>query len=272
MCFPLLRLYTVMNLKKPFIFLKSLPEKLNKFYNRNSNLKLVVNNKSKTAKIFNPVTNFDVKFEKLIRSLIARNFPSDSIIGEEFKRKNLSKNYLWSVDPIDGTKAFVVGVPTWSNLIGLVYKNKSIIGLANFPELNRFYLNDEKKSYLFKKKKKISIKSSKRDNLKKIKVIINLHDKNDYKKNYLSKKLNQSVNVLKIDALSYCLLAEGKVEAVIESNLKSYDIVPLIAIIKNSGGYITDWNNNSAVKGGNILATANKKLHQKLLKIVKKIA
>jgi len=273
MCFPLLRLYTVMNLKKPFIFLKSLPEKLNKFYNKNYNLKLVINNKSKTTKIFNPVTNFDVKFEELIRSLIARNFPNDSIIGEEFKRKNLSKNYLWSIDPIDGTKAFVVGVPTWSNLIGLVYKNKSIIGLANFPELNRYYLNDEKNSYLFKKNKKIFIKSSKRNNLKKIKVIINLHGKNNHKKqNYLSKKLNQSVNVLKIDALSYCLLAEGKVEAVIESNLKPYDIVPLIAIIKNSGGHITDWNNKSAVKGGNILATANKNLHQKLLKIVKKIA
>lgn len=105
------------------------------------------------------------------------------------------------------------------------------------------------------------------------KVVINLHGKKDNKKrNHLSKKLNQSVNVLKIDALSYCLLAEGKIEAVIETNLKPYDIVPLIPIVKNSGGHITDWNNNSAEKGGNILAASNKKLHQKLLKIVKKIA
>ena len=73
------------------------------------------------------------------------------------------------------------------------------------------------------------------------------------------------------DALSYCLLAEGKIDVVIESNLKSYDIVPLIPIIKNSGGCISTWKNNSAEEGGNILATSNKKLHKKILKIINPI-
>ena len=71
------------------------------------------------------------------------------------------------------------------------------------------------------------------------------------------------------DALNFCLLAEGKVEAVIETNLKPFDIVPLIPIIEKAGGLVTTWNNRSAIQGGDILATSNKILHNKILKILK---
>ena len=71
------------------------------------------------------------------------------------------------------------------------------------------------------------------------------------------------------DALNFCLLAEGKVEAVIETGLKPFDIVPLIPIVEKAGGIVTTWNNRSAIQGGNILATSNKKLHNKILKILK---
>ena len=87
--------------------------------------------------------------------MISKSFPDDGIIGEEFKNKISFSNYKWTIDPIDGTKAFVIGVPTWSNLIGLTFKDKSIIGLANFPGLNRYYLNDKKNlTYLKITKKK----------------------------------------------------------------------------------------------------------------------
>jgi fructose-1,6-bisphosphatase/inositol monophosphatase family enzyme len=71
------------------------------------------------------------------------------------------------------------------------------------------------------------------------------------------------------DALNFCLLAEGKVEAVIETNLKPFDIVPLIPIIEKAGGLVSTWQNKSATKGGNILASSNKKLHYKILDILK---
>ena len=128
--------------KKPFYFLKSLPYTINKFYKKNSKVGLVIKNKSKGRKSFNPVTNLDKSFERLIRSMISKSFPKDSIIGEEFKNKILFNEYKWSIDPIDGTKAFIKGLPTWSNLIGLMFKEKSFIGLANFPELYKYYIND----------------------------------------------------------------------------------------------------------------------------------
>jgi histidinol phosphatase-like enzyme (inositol monophosphatase family) len=261
-----------MNYSKSLKLLKNLPNKLNSFYNKNSKFSLKVNNKSKNKKKFDPVTNLDKAYEKFIRNIIVKQFPKDAILGEEFLEKHSNNDYKWFIDPIDGTKAFMVGAPTWSNLIGLTHKDQSVLGLANFPALNKFYINDQKKSYLINNKKTI-LKTSKESDLKKCKVIGHLQEMLFHKKN--SKKLKKVLSSVSyfglatFDALNFCLLAEGKVEAVIETNLKPFDIVPLIPIVEKAGGIVTTWNNRSAIQGGNILATSNKKLHSKILKILK---
>ncbi len=259
-----------MNYKKSFNFLKNLPSKLNTFYKKKSRASVKVNNKSKSKKDFDPVTNFDKAFEKYIRSLINKKFPKDAIIGEEFKDKHSTNNLKWSIDPIDGTRAFVIGAPTWSNLISLSYQDKSLLGLANFPELKKYYINDKNKSYVFKNNKKIILKSSNNNNLKTIKIIGNFHGTLSYERQRkVIKKFGWSFRLAGFDALNYCLLAEGNVDAVIEANLKPYDILPLIPIMKNSGAIVTNWNNKPAENGGNILATSNEKLHNKILKLLK---
>ena len=261
-----------MSYNKSLKLLKNLPDKLNKFYNKNSKFSLKIDNKSKNRKEYDPVTNLDRAFEKFIRNIIVKQFPEDAILGEEFSEKYSDNNYKWIIDPIDGTRAFMVGAPTWSNLIGLTHKNLSILGLANFPVLNKFYINDQKKSYLVNDKKTI-LKTSKETNLIKCKIIGHLHEMLFQKKyNKKIKKIISSVSYFgaaTFDALNFCLLAEGKVEAVIETDLKPFDIVPLIPIIEKAGGIVTTWNNKSAIQGGNILATSNKKLHNKILKILK---
>ena len=262
-----------MNLKQQNNFLKNLPQKLNQFYSKHSKSGFKVSNKSKTKKDFDPVTNIDRGFEKYIRSLIHKSFPKDSIIGEEFEDKYASNDYQWCIDPIDGTRAFVIGAPTWSNLIGFSVKERSTIGLANFPELNKYYLSDDKKSYVIKNFKKITLKSSKNNNLKTIKIMGNFHGTLSYEKQKkIIKKFGWSFRLAGFDALNYCLVAEGRVDAVIEANLKPYDILPLIPILKNSGAIVTNWKNEPAEKGGNILATGNQKLHNKILKLLKPFA
>ena len=89
--------------------------------------------------------------------------------------------------------------------------------------------------------------------------------------NNLIKKLEKSLILLKYDALSYCSLAEGKIDVVIETNLKPYDVIPLIPIIKNAGGCISGWRAEPAEKGGNIVASSNRKLHKKILRLIKSI-
>jgi histidinol phosphatase-like enzyme (inositol monophosphatase family) len=261
-----------MNYNKPFNLLKSLPKKLNYFYKKNKKYDLKIENKSKNKRNYDPVTSLDKAFEKFIRNIIVKQFPKDAILGEEFLEKHSYNDYKWYIDPIDGTRAFMVGAPTWSNLIGLTYKNQSILGLANFPALNKFYINDQKKSYLIDNKKNILI-TSKESNLRKCKVIGHLHEW-IFSKKYNNKieKVMSSVSYFgaaTFDALNFCLLAEGKIEAVIETNLKSFDIVPLIPIIEKAGGMVSTWNNESATKGGNILASSSKKIHYEILKILK---
>ena len=262
-----------MNYKKPYEFLRSLSSSLNNYYKKKSKKNLIISNKSKNKKNYDPVTNFDKNFEKLIRAKIQKKFPNDSIIGEEFNDKKTSSQFMWSIDPIDGTRAFVIGAPTWSNLVSLSYQDKSKIGLANFPELMKFYLNDKKYSYVFRNGKRRIIKSSNNTNLKTVKIIGNFHGTLSYEKQKkVIKKFGWSFRLAGFDALNYCLLAEGKVDAVIEANLKPYDILPLIPIIKNSKAIVTNWKNEPAENGGNILATSNKKLHKKILRLLKPFA
>ena len=260
-----------MDHNKAIKFLHTLSSKLNKFYRFNSKKKLVISNKSKKKKIFNPVTNFDKNFEKMIRANIIKSFPYDGIIGEEFKEKKGKSDNRWIIDPIDGTKAFIAGLPTWSNLVGLMYKKKSLLGMANFPQLKKTYFSYNNISYVVEKKRKKKIKKKNSTNLKKSKIFCNFHKQNKNLKYFKRlEKLYKNINRITLDAFSYCLLAEGKIDAVIESDLKIYDVAAIIPIVKNAGGLITTWNNKNAEKGGNILATSNKKLHYKLLKILRR--
>ena len=97
--------------------------------------KINKNYKSKKDFQTDPVTKFDILSENIIRKKIQKYFPDHNIVGEEQKDKITNSEYTWFIDPIDGTKSMIMGLPTWSNLIGLYKKNKCIISFANFPQL-----------------------------------------------------------------------------------------------------------------------------------------
>ena len=157
---------------KAINFLFKLPTKLNKFYKTNSKKKLIIKNKSYKKNILNPVTNFDKGFEKVIRKNISKFFSKDGIIGEEFKEKKTKNKNRWVIDPIDGTKAFISDLPTWSNLIGYLKGNKAEIGMANFPKLKKFYISDGRCSYLIENNKKLKIKTNNKNNLTKVNILL----------------------------------------------------------------------------------------------------
>ena len=112
-------------------FVDSLARKLTKFYYSKLNRTFKVSNKLR-GKGFDPVTTSDKAFEKFIRKEIAKKFPNHQVIGEEFGKKKTKSDFTWVIDPIDGTRSYVIGNPTWSNLISLNYKGNPVIGLANY--------------------------------------------------------------------------------------------------------------------------------------------
>ena len=151
-------------------FLNSLAKDLTKFYFKKLNKPFKTINKSR-GKGYDPVTTSDKAFEKFIRFKISKKFPRHKIIGEEFGRKKGKSDYSWIIDPIDGTRSYVIGNPTWSNLISLNYKGYPVMGLANFPMLSKYYLNyNDKISYVVENGKKRRIKVNSKTSFNQAKV------------------------------------------------------------------------------------------------------
>ena len=250
-------------------FLNNLAKDLNKFYYSKLNKTFKVSNKLK-GKGYDPVTTSDKAFEKFIRSKINKRFPGHQVIGEEFGYKKSSSDFTWVIDPIDGTRSFVIGNPTWSNLISLNFKGEPVLGLANFPVLKKYYINfSNKNAYIFNKGKKKRISVNKKVSFSNIKVSAAFHG---WLSLHKQKKIPQILKLMQFpcsDALSYAHLAEGRVDAVIQCSNKIWDIHPVMPIIEAAGGVISTWDNKNAVRAGNILVSANQSIHNKLLKLLR---
>jgi len=158
------------NYRLYYNFLNSLAKDLTRYYYKKLNKPFKVDNKLK-GKGYDPVTTADRAFEKFIRSKIQKKFPTHEIIGEEFGHKKTKSDFSWIIDPIDGTRSFVIGNPTWSNLVALNYKGNPIVGLANFPKLNKYYFNtSNKNAYVVDNGKKKKLSVNKKATFKNVKV------------------------------------------------------------------------------------------------------
>ena len=252
-------------------FIENLAKKLTKFYYSNLDKPFKVSNKLR-GKGYDPVTSADKAFERFIRSEIKKKFPDHQVVGEEFGHKKSKSDFKWVLDPIDGTRSFVIGNPSWSNLVSLNYKDEPILGLANFPILKKYYFNtSDKNAYIFENGRKRKIKVNDNSPFTKLKVSGAFHGGISLK---LQKKIPKVLKLMQFpctDALSYSHLAEGKIDVVFQAVNKIWDINPLIPIILAAGGLVTTWKNENASKGGNILVTTNKKTHNKFLKLLKPI-
>lgn len=227
--------------------------------------------KSKGEIASNTVTDVDLKIETLIRKMIKAKYKDHSIVGEEFKNINTKSNYTWVIDPIDGTSALAVGKPTFCVLIALLEKNKPIIGIVDQPILKERWVGMVGSKTTFNNK---IIKTSKKtNNLSIAATTPYMFNPQEFV------KFNQVVKTLATvknwggDAYNFGLLASGLVDIVVESDLKIYDVAALVPIINGAGGFITTWNgNNIALNSfdGTILATGNKIVYDKVLKILNK--
>jgi len=261
------------NKLKYYKFLNSLPKKLNKLYFSKLNGKFKLNNKSKKSGGFDPVTNIDRAFELFLRKEILKTFPNDGVIGEEFGEKKTKSGFSWILDPIDGTRSFIIGSPTWSNLISINYKKNPILGLVNFPILKKYYITgSNRSSYLVENNKFKKLHVAKPTSFKKTKISGSFFGWLSLKKQLRISKLVNLIRFPCPDALSYCQLCEGNLDAVLQCSNKIWDVHPMIPLIKNAGGFISTWKNQDAKLAGNIVASSNLKTHRKLLKMLKPVA
>tara|TARA_B100001059_G_C17830687_1_gene584471 strand:+ start:531 stop:1319 length:789 start_codon:yes stop_codon:yes gene_type:complete len=225
---------------------------------------------SKKNDYFDPVTIADINIQKKLHKLIEKKYPLHSMLGEE---ESIIKDseYEWCIDPIDGTRSFIQGMPLWGTLISLTKNGKIILGITDIPALDERYIGYDKIAYKIINKKRSLLGVRRNVDLKN--SILNttspyvFQNKSDQSKFEKVAKIVRSTR-LGGDCYSYCLLADGYVDLVIESGLAPYDIRALVPIIKNAGGIIKSWENNDVNNGGRVLAAGNKKLFKETQKIL----
>ncbi len=248
------------------IFLADEAKKISMYY-----FKKKIQTRSKSKINFDPVTIADIKIQKKINNLINQFYPSHSVLGEEESIKTYGSEFEWCIDPIDGTKSFIQGVPLWGTLISLAKKEKIILGIVDIPALNERYFGYSGKSFKITHNKKSFLKVRNINSITNVTLNTTSPYVFDNKLDQIAfEKLSNTVKSTRLggDCYSYCLLADGLVDMVVESGLKPWDIRALEPIIENAGGVIKTWENKSIYSGGRIIACNNNKLYNQSRKIL----
>jgi len=231
---------------------------------------LAVENKWETG--FDPVTAADRDAEIAIRAVLAARFPDHGIIGEEWDAKASAGEFDWIVDPIDGTRAFISGVPVWGTLIGLLHGGRAVAGLMAQPFTDETYIGLPGTSLYRRGGETRPIRTSGVIDLKRAKVTATSPDIFEQSGTVSAiNRLRKATLQLRwgLDCYGYCLMAAGHIDLVCEAALKNVDIAPLIPIIENAGGIVTTWDGKPAEAGGNCVAAATPELHEAALKVLR---
>ena len=217
-----------------------------------------------------PVTQADRLAETAIRERIADRFPSHGVVGEEYGTEQAESEWVWVIDPIDGTGAFVAGLPTFGTLIGLVREGVPLLGVLDQPILSERWLGVSDPQVLNRSSHNSHIvhTSSTTELRDAISFATSPEMFNGYERNAWD-DLSASCERVRygVDCYAYGLLASGFVDLVCEASLKLWDYLALAPIVKGAGGQMTDWEGGALTleSGDRVLATANQQLHRAAL-------
>lgn len=213
---------------------------------------------------FDPVTEADREAEKVIRRMLGERFPDDGILGEEFGLSNADSSQRWVIDPIDGTRAFISGLPLWGTLVGLTVDGRAVAGMMSQPFTGELYLADETGAYLEGPGGR-RLKTSDVTELSQATLCTTTPAMFGGAKRACYDRLEAGMRLARYgtDCYAYAMLASGHVDLVVEPGLQAYDIVALIPLIEQAGGVVTTFEGGRPENGGDIIAAANAELHAK---------
>jgi histidinol phosphatase-like enzyme (inositol monophosphatase family) len=222
-----------------------------------------VTDKTNNGSAFDPVTEADRAAESVIRTRIKQVFPSHGFLGEEFGSENENAEYVWVIDPIDGTRSFVCGIPLWGTLIGLLKDQNPVYGLMHQPYIGETFFGDGKKATITTAKGIRSLAVRPCDSLSDTYLMTTTPSLFTYDKLVKYQAVERQSKLVRYgaDCYAYMMLASGQIDLVIETGLKPYDILPLIPIIEGAGGIVTNWNGGPVGLDGDIIAAGDKRVH-----------
>jgi myo-inositol-1(or 4)-monophosphatase len=229
---------------------------------------------NKQAGSFDPVTAADRAAESAMRALIRKTFPGHGIIGEEYGAEQTDAEYVWVLDPIDGTKSFITGMVAWGTLIGLMRFGEPVFGMMSQPFTHERFSGDGGAAHYRgpagDRELRVRECGSLDDAILSTTspLLMGAADRAAFKRVEDAVKLSRYGG----DCYAYCMLAAGQIDLVIETEIKPHDIVPLIPIITGAGGVVTTWDNGPAQNGGRIVVAGDKRVHEQAMEILRKRA
>ena len=226
------------------------------------NPSLAVESKSDAS----PVTLADRGAEQLLRRRIAEKFPTHGIIGEEFGNENADAEFVWVLDPIDGTKSFITGVPLFATLIALLHHGQPVLGAIHQPILRQLVIGDNQTATL-------------NDRPIRTRQTTRIEDATLLTSDTLNIARYQPASAARYDALAqrtrlyrtwgdaygYLLIATGFADISVDPIMNPWDIAALVPVIRGAGGVITDWRGASPYPAESTVACATPELHAQLL-------
>jgi len=212
---------------------------------------------------FDPVTVADRNAEKAMRAVLAKHRPQDGIFGEEFGQVQGSSGRTWVLDPIDGTRGFISGTPTWGVLIALSTQDGPIMGVIDQPYIGERFVGSVDIAQMTGPTGTLALKTRSTKTLGEAVLFTTFPEVGTLAERAGFEAVAQHVKLTRygMDCYAYALLAAGQVDLVIEAGLNAYDIQAPIAVIQAAGGIVTDWQGGPVHDGGRVLAAANADLH-----------
>lgn len=232
---------------------------------------MLVENKAGRGQ-YDPVTAADRAAERVISAHLRRHFPDHGITGEEFGEEGANQRYRWVIDPIDGTRSFIIGAPMWGTLIGLLESEKPLLGIMDQPYTQERFWSGANGAHMRLAGGKVR-RLNTRPCARLRDAVLMSTTPDTFEKGAEAEAFQRVKDEARMtrfggDCYAYCLLASGLVDLVIETGLKTYDVVALIPIVERAGGRMTTWDGTPATPGGRILASGDPRLHERVLKIL----
>ncbi|MBA1202637.1 histidinol-phosphatase [Pseudomonas capeferrum] len=225
----------------------------------------------KGGRLYDPVTAADKAAEDAMRALIQARYPDHGILGEEQGVEPGSSPLTWVLDPIDGTRAFITGLPLWGTLIALNDGARPVIGVMNQPFTGERFIGTPQGAW----SATALLKTRACADLATATLMCTTPDMFDTPARQKAfEKVAGQARLMRYggDCYAYCMLASGFVDVIVEASLQPYDVQALIPIIEGAGGIITAWDGGSAQQGGAVVACGDRALHAQVLEMLRAAA
>ncbi len=209
-------------------------------------------NKAAAGAAFDPVTAADRGAEAEIRRLIAAHHPQHGVIGEEYGADRPDAEFVWVLDPIDGTRAFIAGLPLWTTLIGLRWQGQPVLGSIGQPFIGEIFIGDDRGSRLITPSAEQALKVRACPSLSQ--AVIATTDshlfKGDEAEAWSAVRTTARLARYGCDAYAYAMVAMGTLDLVVETGLKAWDTEAAVPVIAGAGGHFTDWRGGPVSREG----------------------